>query len=1258
MHLREVHMENFKSFKGKLSVPFEPGYTAITGPNGSGKSNIGDAIMFVLGPNSPRAMRAKNLGELIFNGGKDGTSKPSEMCTVSLVFDNADRSMPVEADQVTLTRRIKRAPSTESPDGVTSSFYINGRGSQKKEFVDLLAHARISADGYNITLQGDVRNICLMTPTKRREILDTIAGVTAFDTDISAADRRKADVVANLERISIVLEELKRSLDQLDKEKGAAVRYRDLQATIKQAKGAVAWRRRSNALSLIAQQRSSLEKFQKDRDGYAKQVADLGEKLKEAQAQFALAEQKIRAEGGEEAAKLQERLNAAIGAAHKLEERLNFVRAQTQEAAEAAAPAAAELKRIEKELAGNLKLRDASAGEQGAAQAALTKAKQELEAMRDALSKGDKSASAIHKELTQLKVEHEAKQTELHEAQLEADRLGEKLTALGKLVADGEAAAQALQVDRDEATAALKEMTSAAGGSDKKRAETQKRLFELKKQQAEAAKQADDLNQRILRIQRELAELRASEEASARAQGNMTGAVKDILEARAKREIKGIVGTVAELVKVDKKFQEAVRIAAGGRLTAVIVEDDAAAAACIDLVKRNRSGRATLLPLNKMVPGRPSGQALMAQKKEGSLGFVMDLVEFNPRYQNAFWHVFQDTLVADSMASGRRLMGGVRVVTLDGELFEKSGAMTGGKDAKKDEVQFTNADRGRVDELLNELSKVELAHQGALDLAAKAGQELFDLSTQAAASGAQEASFEDRHKELERRLAGLAERAKTAAAELARATKEQRQVEAAREKLTAQIHLTTSRLDEMDKLRVEKGRLLLKGSGKEARERMEALEAQVLEWTSKALGSENRRDVSAKQIELVEARRNEVAAKVTELAKTQERLAKEAKLHAEAHAKAAAEVEALIKMQKKATGALKGVQEARDAAYKATVDVQSRITTAQGKMDATFALIANSNAKLPALEEEAGEAAVELAENPFEPKDETTVGPLDELRRELRNLEAQLERLGSVNMRALEEYETQATRQGELKSEVERLKAQQTDLEKLVAEISTRKKEAFMAVFTRISANVAEVYAQISMGGQAFLKLDDPNDPFAGGLTLMAQPPGKPRFRIELLSGGEQSLASMALIFAIQRDDPSPFYYFDEVDQNLDAVNSEILSRMIKAQSQFAQFIVVSLRKVTLKEASHIYGVTQGKPGESQIIARFDVDTLPDEEKGGAAVGEDGEDDDADGAAGPAATVQARKSRKGPASKPKPAQKSKEMTLSEITGAISREVKA
>jgi chromosome segregation protein len=1246
-------MENFKTFKGKYTVPFEPGFTGITGPNGSGKSNIGDAIMFVLGPNSPRAMRAKNLTDLIYNGGQGG--KPSEACIVSLVFDNADRAMPVDADLVTLTRRVRRDASKESPEGSVSYFYVNGRASQKKEFIDLLNHARISADGYNITLQGDVQHICNMTNVDRRRILDDIAGVTTFDRDIATADARKADVGANLERIGVVLAEIESRLGQLDKDRGSAQRYRELQDAIKALKGQAAWRRREDITAQIAQVRSQMDAFSKDREKQQVQLNALKEKYGDAQARFAESERRIKEEGGEEAQKLQEKVTQAHGEMTRLEERINFAKGELATAKEALAPLEEELRRIGKAHESESKLRDACAKEHAAAAKDLEARKRELDQMRSVISSSDKGAMQVSRELATLKQEHEAKQLELHEAKLESDRTQERLRAVEKSLADTESQAKAVATDLEEATWQLKEIRQTAGGAGKKRKDQEKRLFELRKAQGELMRQAEEIEQRIRHLQRELSELRANEEAAARAQGGYGRAVQDVLAARDKHEIKGIIGTVAELAKVDKKYTEAMQIAAAGRLTAIVVEDDAVAAQCIDLVKRKQSGRATFLPLNKMVPGRPSGQSLMKVKEEGCLGFAIDLIEFNPRYQNAFWHVFQDTLVADTMGTGRRMMGGVRIVTLDGELFEKSGAMTGGKQAKGkgEEVAFTNADRGRIDGILEEIAKAESAQQDAVARAAKAREEHDALNSELAAEGAAGASQEDRLKEMERREALLNDRKATLAADLRGFTKDHKDLLAASERLAKTVEALAARLEEMEGLRVEKGKLLLKGTGKQQRERVEALEKDIQDLTEKVLKAQSRSALASSQLELVEGRSNEVAAQLLEKSEAAERFASDAKRYAEAYGKARAEVEALLKMQRKATGSVKGLQDAKDKAYQDLVDLKARMDKVADRMETLFGMVANANAKLPSLEEALGEALVDLQENPFEPKPGGEVPSMEDLKRELRNQEASLERLGPVNMRALDDYDAEDKRRRDLKEEAGRLEAQRAELVQVVAQISQKKKVALMEVFGAINENFAAVYAQLSAGGQAYMELENADDPFQGGLVLKAQPMGKKVTRLDALSGGEKSLTSMAFIFALQRFDPSPFYYFDEVDQNLDAVNSELLARMIKDNARYAQFIVVSLRRITLKEASHIYGVTQQVAGQSEIIAHFDIDTLRDEEAGkGAVPGADGSDG---GAAPPVAPGPAAKKKE---KKPKPSRPAQETTITALLErAVTVEVK-
>lgn len=1256
MHLREVQMENFKSFGRRLTVPFEPGFTAITGPNGSGKSNIGDAIMFVLSPNTPRAMRAKNLSDLIFNGAAAG--KGSDHCTVSLVFDNSDQSMPIKADTVILTRKVKLAPSKDDPGAYNSYFYVNGRASQKKEFVDLLNHARISSDGYNITLQGDVQHICTMTPMERRGILDDISGVSAFDKDIGAADGKKADVQANLERIRIVLDEIQRALDQLEREKDGAMKWRELQDRVKRLKGLMAWRRKADLGEQIAQVQAQITTFTADQEKAKKTLEELRAKQTEAQAKFAEVEQKIRAEGGEEVVKLQEKMVGARDAMTRLEEKINYAKAELAQAQEESAPLAEELRKAEKELAGTRKLQAEVTEQAQTSTKALNARKKELDAVRDLISRSDSGAMQVNRELSQLKVDHEKAQLALHEAKLEADRLGEKDKVVERAIAETQTELDGVSKDLDETAWSLKELKQVAGGTGKKRADQEKRLFTLRKEQAELAKQHEELEQRIRRLQRELAELRAAQEAAEQVKGGYGAAVDVILKARESRKIAGIVGTISELAKVKDEHKTALQIAAAGRLNAVIVNDDNVAAQCIELLKSTGAGRATFLPLTKMVPGRPRGQALMKVKEAGCLGFALDLITFNAKYQNAFFHVFGDTLVADNMANGRRMMGGVRIVTVDGELFEASGAMTGGKKGGKkgeDELGFSNADRGRIDDLMQEVANAEEAEKGIGERVAAITLELSTLQQQMDSEGRQTTNQVDLLKERERKHETLGERRTSLEELLATHRKEGKDVAKSLAENSVAVEDLTAKLETMEKARQEKGTLLLKGTRKDLKEKVEALDREISQLTEESLKAQSQADVAAKHLEIVAKRRDELATAASGKTDVHGRAGDDAKRYQQAWTKAKAEVEALLKMERKATGNLKGLQDAKDKAYQDLVDLKARIDKAQDKSETQFALISNARSKLPPLEEELGEAMVELSQAAIEVKDDEQVPPFDELKRDVKNAEASLERLGNVNMTALEQFEAQSSRAKELKDEVSRLEAQREELIKLVGDISAKKKAALMEVFTAINENFSAVYKEVSLGGQAYMELENEADPFVGGLILKAQPPGKKVTRLDSLSGGEKSLTSMAFIFAIQRYDPSPFYYFDEVDQNLDAVNSELLAKMIRNNAQYAQFIVVSLRKITLKEASHIYGVTQQTPGQSEIIANFDIDTLRDEESnkpGGPVDGADGGD-----ATGPGLPPPGLGSRKEKKAKPK-GKETKETTITALLErAVTVEVK-
>lgn len=304
MYLKQIELENFKSFGKKLTVPLLEGYTAVTGPNGSGKSNISDSILFVLGPKSSKAIRAGKLSDLIFNGGNN--KNPAKYCKVSLVFDNTDRTIPIDEEIVRLTRMIKMSADGE---GYTSYFYVNDRKSSLTEFDMLLSNARISADGYNLVQQGDVTRIVTMSNVERRKILDNISGIAKFDEELNKASAEREEANANIERISIILNEIMAQMRQLEKEKENALKYMELEEKLTLSKAKLAKRRKENTLVEIRSLRDQIETFNKQiEDGKLKKSEIFG-KINEIEESIVQIEEELESKGGEEFKELQKKID-------------------------------------------------------------------------------------------------------------------------------------------------------------------------------------------------------------------------------------------------------------------------------------------------------------------------------------------------------------------------------------------------------------------------------------------------------------------------------------------------------------------------------------------------------------------------------------------------------------------------------------------------------------------------------------------------------------------------------------------------------------------------------------------------------------------------------------------------------------------------------------------------------------------------------------------------------------------------------------
>jgi len=1177
-------MENFKSFGRKLTVPFFPGVTAITGPNGAGKSNIADAILFVLGPKSSKVMRAGRLPDLIFNGGKK-RKNPAKYCKVSLVFDNTEKRMPVDSNEVTLTRMIKRAPLKNDPDNYYSYFYINNRAASFSDFVNVLVHARISGDGYNIVKQGDVTSLIEMGTVDRRRVIDDIAGISTFDDDIKKAEKEKIDVDSNLERIRIILTEISSHIRQLKNDRDEAFRYKELKDKLYETKAKIAYKKKQDVESQIAEINRQIVSYEKERDTIDQKGKELKDQYTQIQKELEEIEKKIGDVGGDEVKEIKGKIDSLRSEDIKIEERINYSNDEIREIQNEEKNLRAGLEAVEKELDEYTSQKEELCKEIEGKHTELKEKEKQLSELKESIAQSDDKSMDLTRELVKMREEYNEKQSEIHELKLKRNRFTDKIEALELQIAEMQEAKSTYEFELKDIDWQADEFKKDHKEQHKKTRDLEKSLFDKKKREAELTEQLADLENVIRRLQREQSKLQAEYDALQSVHGQYNQAVHEVLKARENGSIKGVHGTIAELAEVDKKYEVAMEIAAGVRMQSIVVDDDEVASKAIRFLQKENLGRATFLPLNKMIAGKPRGKALMAIKDPKAHGFAIDLVKFKDKYRGAFWYVFGDTIVVDGLDDARRLMGGVRLVDLKGSLIEASGAMIGGSKPKT-RLSFSGVDRGKLEEVTQQLQEA-IASQDALS------EELTGLKKdigelESSLGGLRtEVDKETQVKDLDVRRKEFTGKLEVLNKDLEAKIKEKEELEAKKEEVVTRVKEYKKRLEELDSLKEEKGKILLKGTKKELAQQTRSLEKEVTTLQETVLTLSSEKEALKKKIELLTERKNEISNNIETKTKEIETYKKSVKELKESRSKYRNELNALMTVEEQMTDKIKDLTVQRDGIYKKTVSIENELDKINTRIESYYDLISRAKYRLPTLEDTVKELEQELKLYNVEITDKK-IPNVESLKDSMKVTEESMRELEPVNMRALEEYEHQLERKNKLSEDVKHLKDQKKNLVKLVEEVTEKKTERFYEVFDEINKNFKDIYAQLSEGGEAELQLEDPENIFESGLTIKARPRGKKILLLSALSGGEKSIASIAFIFAIQHYDPSPFYVLDEVDMYLDGVNAEIVSRMIKRNAQDSQFIMVSLRKVALKEANHVYGVTMRDTGVSEMIGNID----------------------------------------------------------------------
>lgn len=1208
VHIKQIELSHFKSFGGTVAVPLLPGFTVVSGPNGSGKSNILDGILFCLGLASSKGMRAERLPDLINH--KQSQGKGAAETVVSVTFDLGDLAQQFEGEvqdeselkqllgqfrstdrstEWTVTRKLRVTKS----GSYASTFLMNGEVCTATELHDQLNRLRIYPEGYNVVLQGDVTRIITMNGRERREIIDELAGVAEFDRKIEQTRATLGEVKEREEKCHIIRQELERNLEKLADDRVKAEKYQRLKIDLarqQQEEVLLVWRslqlqeqKLQLDLAAGARERTELNQRINDLDG---EIFQTGQTLDSLNA-------KVKALGEDEQLSVASQLATQKVKRQQWEQRQGELQEQQRRSLSVHRQLSQEVQHNQQQLL-RLEEEKLTLQEEGlpALQAQREAALQLVAASRTRAEELASSSEAWVQEQAALSKQIQELQRTLNPQRTEQAQLRERTHQLQQKILE-----QGQQLAATTADMAVQEKGLAHFQGELTAVQTNIQTLAQRLSNAEEnlrieRETGDRLRREQQDKQRQLDKLEARSQAQQEAQG--TYATQAILSA----QLPGVHGLVAQLGQVEKSYQLALEIAAGGRLSYVVVEDDLTASAGINLLKNQRVGRATFLPLNKLNAPKLQTNSI-PRYAQGFIDFAVNLIQCDRRYAAVFQYIFGNTAVFQTLDTARSFMGKTRIVTLDGELLETSGAMTGGSLNQKSTLHFGSIATGESAEVLalrDRLEEITHILRYTENTLLDKGDRLKELASQLNEARQTEREQRIHVEQIERelnRLRPLAQQLQTAL------TQNQHELNISGDRLTqldnklppleTQLNTLQTQLTQLETAQTHSEWQAIQKEIKQQESELQAhdqalsqtqnkildLDSQTMRLNDKLNGDEQRLKDTQDQLEnligqldLIQTQLDHITAEIstteTLLATLSEQMGDTKKQ------RDATEItlKTLQKSQQETHWRLEKLQETQTERANSLQHLQQQIQTHEAELppdlDPTFLDIG-------IIPDDLKQALNDMAEE------------IEKIQRTIRRTQRKVEELEPVNMLALKEYEKTQVRLGELSDKLNTLAQERLEVLTRIERFTTRRFQEFKKAFDAVNENFKVIFAALSEG-DGYLQLDNPTDPFAGGLNLVAHPKGKPVQRLSSMSGGEKSLTALSFIFSLQRYRPSPFYAFDEVDMFLDGANVERLSKMIKQQAEQAQFLVVSLRRPMIEASQRTIGVTQARGAYTQVL--------------------------------------------------------------------------
>ncbi len=1143
-------MQGFKSFAKRTEVEFTNGFNVVLGPNGSGKSNVIDGICFVLGRGSSKSLRAERSSNLIYNGGK--TKEPAKQGEVSITFDNSSKIFPVSEPELRVTRIVKQNGN--------SIYKINNKTMTRQEILDILDHGRINPDGFNIVLQGDIVRFTEMPPLERRKIIEEIAGISVYEEKKEKAVKELEGVDGRLNDAELILKERSTYLKELKKERDQALKFKELHDKIDVNK--------ASYLSLqIGRVKKTHEDLTHKVEVEEQKIAKINLSLKHHQEEIQTKKKEIDAISKE----IEEKGEAEQVAVHreieqikvdlaKSNTRVDAIKLELEKVKNRKSHLLNDIEQVHQKISASMSEQETLKQEHSQSLALHMQMEESIAKFRQ--KHGIDNATAIEKELETIDTNSEKLQGEISLVRGEQqDLLRRKDQIDFQLQSLNDRLSKVREVEKEH-QAQMKDLSNRKELFKKATLSLNTSLSE----DSSLAAQIGNAKNKLSVLFEKSSSTRAKASA---ARDLVTGnaAVKEILD----KKFPGVYGTVAELGKVPPKYQTALSVAAGNKLHSIVVDDDKIARDCIMHLKTTKLGVATFVPLNKIKSYDSPPQI----SSSGVHGLASSLVEYDLKFKKVFSYVFGGVVVVDSIDVARKIgIGSAKMVSLDGDIADITGAMVGG--FYKRQSGFVASDAIKDYE---EAESLALEQQHLCDILLKRRSENEEKIVR----------LRKEKSELEGEIIKLEKSLHLEAGDLdatfgTRETLEKELIDV-NQKIVFVLQKISSCNKELSLVAMEKQKL--KGRISELRNPRLIAELHTFEEKKAML----KKDQIA-----IDSTLQSLHVQVTMLTAESEKMKEIVKQHERESVAFLQEAEELRKKIKVDDVILDEKEKAAKAFYlkfKALFHERNAKNEEISKLESVTEKVREESRKAEitmntfSLDHVRVRAELSSLEEQFLPysKIEIIDKPEAELKSEIAKFERLVSIMGAVNLKSLEVYDAIEKEYEALLAKKESLHQEKEDVLLMINEIESKKNELFLQSFEVVNANFQKIFASLAKKGEASLVLEDPKNIFETGILIKVRLTGTRYMDIRSLSGGEKTLTALALIFAIQEHEPHSFYVMDEVDASLDKHNSELLAKLIRQYCNRAQYVVISHNDAMITEGDTLYGVSMNEHGMTTLTS-------------------------------------------------------------------------